>query len=102
VLEAAEGVADPVLPAMTDDEDALDAERVAAQRATAEGVVGLAAADDAAGLPLGAAYDPRHDVLEAAEDGLALLLGLGHAEAVVLRDRRSTPAAVLGHRCLGE
>jgi len=40
VLEAAEGVADPMVAAVAHDEDALDAERVAAERAAAEGVVG--------------------------------------------------------------
>ena len=44
--------------------------------------------------------DPRHDVLQTAEDRLVLVLGLGHAEAVVRVDRRATPGAVLGHRWL--
>ena len=64
-------------------------------------VVGLAAGDDAAGVPRRALDDPRHDVLQAAEDGLALLLGLGDAEAFVVADRRATPGAELvGHGCL--
>jgi hypothetical protein len=98
MLHAAERVADPVLTTMAGDEDALDAERVAAQRAAAEGIVGLAAGDDPTLVPRRALDHPGHDVLKAAEDGLALLLGLSDAEAVVGRDGGATPAAELGHR----
>src|SRR6201999_3120673 len=87
VLEAAEGVADPVLPAVADHQDALDAERVAALGAAPEGVVGIAVGDDVAAVPRRALDDPRDDVLQTAEDGLAPLLGLGDAEAVVGSDR---------------
>jgi MFS family permease len=98
MLDTAEGVADAMLTAMAHDEHALEPEHVAAQRATPERVVGVARRHDLTGLPGSALDDPRHDVLQAAENRLVALLGLGDAEAVVISDRRATPGAVLGHR----
>ena len=49
---------------------------------------GSPGAQDRPRIPVGALDGPRHDVLEAAEGGLALALGLGRAEALVARRPR--------------
>ena len=68
-------------------------EEAAAVCAAAQAVVGLAGAHDRAGIPVSPLDGPRHDVLEAAEGGLALALGLGRAEALVRADLDPAPAA---------
>ena len=54
--------------------------------------------EDAARLPVRALDHPRDDVLEAAEGGHALALGLGGAEALVAADVDAAPAALRAAR----
>ena len=77
VIDAAERVGDAVLAAMADEQHAAVAQRAAAVRAAAQAVVGLTGAHERPRIPVGALDGPRHDVLQAAEGGLALALGTG-------------------------
>src|SRR5512132_979734 len=92
VIDAAERVGDAVLAAVADEQDAAVAQRTAAMRAAAEAVVGLAGAHDRPRVPVRALDGPGHDVLEAAEGGLALTLGLGRAKTLVRTDLDPAPA----------
>src|SRR5258708_2365074 len=83
VIDAAEGVGDPVLAAVADEQHTRVVQRAAALGAAAQGVVGLARAQDVPWVPVRALDDPRHDVLEPAEDGLALARRLRRAAAGV-------------------
>src|SRR5690606_19133921 len=97
VVGLAEGAGDPLVAPVADHEDAAVAERTSALGAPTQRVVGLADADDRAGLPVGDLDEPRDDVLQAAEGCAALALGLGHAEAIILGNRLPTPCALIGH-----
>src|SRR3954470_21543430 len=91
VVERAEGVADAVLAAAADEQDARLADLLAAVRADPQAGVGIGAGDPP-GLPVRALQRPRHDVLEPAEGRAALAHGLGGTEALVAIDVVAAPA----------
>src|SRR3954465_4045005 len=77
---------------MADEQHTALADVLAAVRAHAQAAVGIRR-DAAPRLPVRTLQDPRDDVLETAEDGLALARRLAGPEALVLVDRIATPAA---------
>src|SRR5439155_9581357 len=91
VIDRAERVADAVLSAVADEQDAGVADLLAAVGAHAESGVSVGRGDPP-GLPMRALQDPGHDVLEAAEGRLALTDRLGGPKSLVAVHRDPTPA----------
>jgi hypothetical protein len=78
---------------VADQQHAAIVELGAAVSAAPEALVGIVGLEDRARVPVGTLDDPRDDVLEAAEDRLALADGLSCTEALTLGDLDPTPAA---------
>src|SRR3954447_25682931 len=93
VIDAAEGVRDPVLTAVPDQEDVRLGELRFAPRALGCALVQRRRLGHLPGLPMRSLDRPRDQVLEPAEDGAPLPGGFVGAEAVIGLDLRPAPGA---------
>jgi hypothetical protein len=102
VVDGAEGVGDPMLAAVTDQEHVDIGEFGVAVRAAQRALIQGRRLRERAGVPMGVLKSPRDDVLEAAEDGPALAGGLVGAIAVVGLDLGPAPGAGLAGQRAGD
>ena len=91
MLHRAEGVGDPVVAAVADQQDVHLAQLGVAVRAARNAGVDLGRLGQRPGVPMGAVDRPGHDVLEATERRGALAGRFVGAETVVRVDRGAAP-----------
>ena len=83
MLHGAEAVGNARLAAVADEQHVDVAQRLAAMRAPLHPMLDRRGLGECAGVPVRALDRPRHDVLEAAEDGASLAGRLVGAETVI-------------------
>jgi hypothetical protein len=92
MVDRAESVRDPVVAAMTNEQQVTVAERLSTVGAFAQGVE-AGRLDGLPHFPVRALHRPWHDVLEPAEHGTTVAGVLAEPVAVVLLDRIPAPGA---------